>query len=445
MIEVSNRVKQLFTDGHSHPYDIRLEFGTSKYFTTPTLTLTSADIKTESVKLVESLCSSERIKFGEINTSKFTCTILKKGDHLAKKYLKVTLIMDGNEIPYGRFYVESCKRTMYTIERELVAYDYTYFFLKDAFKPYYIEQIGQNSMATDCVLAVCNKLGLQCWLNVPHDAPRRPTVAHSTITYADIIQWAGEACKGWFRANREGVIRFVSLERPETEIIDFILPKSATYDEQTIPFDGVHIFSRNFFESEDNMPHFKEYDYDMGSTSENPYVVYKNSDYTNYMIEEELQAFCVDMLAAVNITYRPLSCKFDGRPWLEPGDMVSVTFDDEGTVQITTYVMSHTLSGLGALISTVDTKGLTAVENSIYTEREEEEQKEEAIDKNQEQKVDSLDWIITKVEKVSDTQMKVTATKDEREVVNTWNISESGGVTTFRNVTAGYDITFKGW
>ena len=357
--------KTVYTDGNSHDYAITFYFGDTKYFSKSEAQYTygDANISSESLKLSESICTEETLRFGCVNSAQLTAKLLDIPSNvkLTGKYLYVEQVIDETiVVPYGRFYVESCNKTSYSLERDLVAYDYNYFLNTDALDFYSYSALGLYQGAL-CE-AIFKKFGLQYALpssfvlNQLWVSER----SYSSITYAKLLEDVGEINAGWWRPDRFGVMRLYKIaDIEDTEEIDAIVPQSAEYENYETPVYDSVVFSGYF--SFNGILQTGTYTYcEVEDRSENPYRLATDNVFFNQKSNNDLKVFGPALLEQYQeIQYTPTSVSYDGRPYMEVGDRFSYTPDDEsGILDISSIVLNQTISGIGGLVHKQDSKGL---------------------------------------------------------------------------------------
>ena len=381
MINVSEEIKDLFRDGQSHAYSMTIEVGTSMYFSTPTLTITDAQIKSESAELKESLFSGETVKFGLIQTSQFTATLINVNTDLKGKYIRVKITYDADSvsptyIPYGEFYVESFDKTAYSFERKLVAYDYSYFL--NVVNPMALRaRLGSDNTAIKMCYRVFTLLGLQYEeFESEVDYIYIPLIPNTT-TYADILIWMGELFGGWWKCDRTGTFKFVQIDNTQTpESISDIRPKSCEHSGAFLgAYTGVRLHGF-FFANGIGPGHSMQYDNYLYGQEGNVYEMRKLSPFLYGKGPAELDVIGARLLALYNtISYIPHKVTWDGRPYMECGDLYSFETDDDTNVRITITapIIMRTLKGIGGLKDSVETGGssyhVSTNRTAIKTER----------------------------------------------------------------------------
>lgn len=121
MLEVSDAVIDFFEKDKANK-NFLIHFKSGRYED-----ITNKDIVSESVKLTESLCSQDTLKFGLCEASIFECDVFGIGN-IKDEIIEVSqyLDIDGEmqPIPYGVFIVNSCKRNPVTDVRKIIANGY---------------------------------------------------------------------------------------------------------------------------------------------------------------------------------------------------------------------------------------------------------------------------------------------------------------------------------
>ena len=377
MIDVTEAVKDLFRDGQSHNYSMTIEVGTSMYFTTPILTITDDDIKNESAELKDSLFSGDKVQFGTVLSAQFTCTLIGVDTELKGKYIKVTLTYDDNDIPYGRYYVESYEKTAYSHERKIIAYDYAYFLnVVDPNPMRYAtgSQHGSNNTAIKICHFIFDHLGLQYTPFTSEDSYTYVPLISNETTYTDMLQWMGELYAGWWKCDRTGTFKFIQIDNTVTpETISAIRPKSCEHSGATLgAYTGVRLHGW-FILQGDSVPKTQFYLYGQEG---NVYEMKQLSPMCYGKSKTWCDTLGAKLLAAYNaVSYIPHRVQWDGRPYMECGDLYTFETDDDTSVKmtITAPLIMYGIKGIGGLKETVETGGSsyqsTTNSTAIKTER----------------------------------------------------------------------------
>ena len=93
------------------------------------ITLTNDDVCSESMELVERLCSESTLRFGCCEASVFKMRVLNMVTSLKGKILKISMDLTGNQtgsIDIGNYKVDTDKPTADRRYRDIVAYDAMY-------------------------------------------------------------------------------------------------------------------------------------------------------------------------------------------------------------------------------------------------------------------------------------------------------------------------------
>ena len=357
--------KTVYTDGNSHDYTITFYFGTTKYFTKANALYVYGDeyISSESLKLSESISTEETIRFGAVHSAQLTAKLLNIPSNikLTGRYLYVEQVIDETIIvPYGRFYVESCNKTSYSLERDLIAYDYNYFLNTDALDFFTYSALGLYQEAL--CKAIFDKFELQYVMpeSFKLNSLWVTERTYSSITYAKLLEDVGELNAGWWRPDRYGVMHLYKIaDEEDTEEIDYIVPQSAEYENYTTPVYDSIVFSGYF--SFSGILQTGTYTYcETRDVSDNPYRLANDNIFLNQRTDNDLKTLAPLLLEQYKeIQYTPTSVSYDGRPYMEVGDRFSYTPDDESGIEdISSVVLSQTISGIGGLIHKQESKGL---------------------------------------------------------------------------------------
>lgn len=99
--------------------------------------ITNNAIEKESMKMSESICSTEELTFGACEGAEFECVLVNDSHSLAGRYVKPFISVDGidEKIPLGRYRISSEKKTQvskYLTKKRIEAYDGMHHFDKDA-------------------------------------------------------------------------------------------------------------------------------------------------------------------------------------------------------------------------------------------------------------------------------------------------------------------------
>lgn len=402
MLDISDEIKQLY-NVDSTQKTLILEFYSNKSDSVPELTVSNLNIISESMVLNEALCDGETLEFGSIFASKFEIDIFNINTDLMGYYIKayMTIANSVYKLPLFNGIVESSKLKNNRKQRHVVAYDDVYNVLDTDITDWYLSLANGQSTKPyyikDFRKLLLNYLGLQYEeKNLVNDNFLMFIRTDKTgIRARDLLHDICEINGCFGRINRDN--RFIF---KEIKLLNYHYPSNSLYPTESL-YPGVYIDSSSIYEINEYIsvdygeyktnPITKieiydssvsndiilvgEFDnwYNYPTPSSNPILFPNNTVFPGYISNlntyQITDNICVDpgeftdlmaqqiFNAICNYVYVPINLKLRGLPYLEVGDVINVSLNDDNNTTITTIVLSRNLTGIQALKDEFIAKG----------------------------------------------------------------------------------------
>ncbi len=318
-------------------------------------------VKSESIKVTESICNNKTIIFGSVIANKMTATIETDVD---VKGLYVEYTMTANEIILPIFYgiVDDSTRSTVTNRemRNIVAYDILYSYLDMDITNWFSTQLTFPMSIYDLRMALATNFGLEyqptTLVNDNLIIQTKYDLSNETLTARNLLKYICELNGVFASVNRYQQVRFVSLTP-----FSLIYPDSALFPSNTL-FPGIVSESSEVA----TISAYKPSDYGEYTTREiNKVEVYDKSNAmissfglgsNVYKISSNILASSMEsavLLSAITnfydlvsqIVYVPISVSIQAMPYLEVGDVVQFLV---GVTSISSFIFQRTLSGTTA-------------------------------------------------------------------------------------------------
>ena len=367
----------------------------------PFLTLEGVDqILGGSMKITESLSSSENLEFGSCEASQLEVRVIniEEKDILGARlvayqtlqglypsedvYPAEDIYPDGYVMPFGTYIVQSAPRQTNGRYRDLLALDQMCLFDVDVVEWY-------NALPFPLTLRefrarLCAHIGVT--EHVPDYLPNDNMLVEKTIDTAELIGRdvliACEQINGAFgHFDRNGVLQHVVIEPnillypseylyPSEELFPGTIPEGDTefYDEILESYLCISCRVEEYMVQPIDTVHIRQEEGDIGAiygNGENCYIVEDN-----FLVYGKTAAELEHIAAGIHsmitgFKYVPYEYRGKGLPYLEVGSLVWL--QREGTA---TYIMKRTLAGTSALKDDYSATGeeLRGVENNVNTE-----------------------------------------------------------------------------
>lgn len=388
------------------------------------LTINMDRICAETLNLTESLSSGNNIIWGSCEAAKFVVTVADVEDEMTGREFTATLSIGDYKMAYGIYIVDSVTRLQADRrKRKITAYDRMIKFDVDVSDWYHAMYPMDDSTHTVKELrdSLCEEIG------VPQEQTELindglvvgKTISPESLCGRDVLKAICEINGVFGHFHRTGTLVYVSLQDTGLYPSDTLYPgddlypqsgwataeeleyyRSITYEDYLI--DGIDRVQVR--QEEGNIGAV------VGSGS-NAYVVEGN--FLTYGLGSadltKLAWSIYDTIAGK--TYRPAKIVSYAMPWIEVGDGVrAITTDTE----IATFVLTRTMSGIQAMMDTVEAKGTKTQgqEFGIQNEIIQLKGKTAVIVRS----VDEVSATVTDLEKQTAAQIKVVSDKITAEV-----------------------------
>lgn len=342
--------------------------------TDDTVTITNADLESESFELHQSLNSEDQLIFGSCESSyvSFIYHPSETISTLAGKTLKVYIIPDHHPsriLQLGVFKVREDKLTNNRKARRVVAYDAMYDILNTDMADWYneiafrqlipgLEPVVSMSAFRNFFLQYF-QIEIEETTLVNDSINLRKTINPDQLSGADIIKAICEINGVFGQITNEGKFRFVELVRDireeseevtDLEVEHYIDVEYADFDSKAIT--GVRIITNEDIQG-------------LGSREEpkNFYVINGNFLISNYRGSDLVGVARRLLPKIINRYYQPLTVNAIGNPVHEVGDAIKVILTD-GT-ELPTYILERTLKGIQGLRDTYTAQGEETAAESL--------------------------------------------------------------------------------
>lgn len=347
--------------------------------------LNAEDIKEESLKLEESICSEETLHFGCCEASIIRLSIINAVVPMTSKKIKLYLIQGENsEFKLGEYKVYSDKPTADRRYRDIVAYDAMYDILKADVSEWYNTILPND----DCTVTLKEfrdsffaYFGIeQEELSLVNDSMIvTKTIEPSQLSGKTVITAICEINGCFGHIGRNGKFQYVYLK----EMVDGLYPADTLYPRDDLypadPMNAERISKSHYIsaEYEDYATEritklqIRQEENDIGciyGTGDNCYIVQDN-----FLVygksTEELTDIAEKMYSVISrVWYRPAHVEAKGNPCLEVGDGIRLSTK---YAIVYTYILQRTLKGIQALRDTYDAEGEQYQSEQVNSVRDE--------------------------------------------------------------------------
>ena len=340
-----------------------------------------ADIVANSFEITESISNADQIVYGSVEPSCIKIQISDNYDVLGsnselgtliegefKDYADgrlweyvigrkiIMLIGAGDDDYYSDFYISDVKGEGTTKFKTITAYDALSLFDKNVAEWY--NGLNFNSLTLKAFReSLCTYCGVKFEsVTLPNDSMTiSRTMSATSITGRDILSACCELCGCWPKIDLWGTntLKWVTLGATSCETFDY-----SQYDYTFRPDS-----TREEYDCKGiNAVIIRASDDDVGghypaTVQDNPYIIQGNFLCFGKSTAE-LTTIAQNIYNQIaNKPYRPHKTVITGRPYLEPGDKVTVKFADGNGGTFDTYILKRTMTGEAALLDTYEAKG----------------------------------------------------------------------------------------
>lgn len=389
----------------------------------PWLTIEMDRICAETLNLTENLSSGNNIIWGSCEAAKFVVTVADVEDEIEGREFTATLSIGDYKMAYGIYTVDSVVRQADRRKRKITAYDRMVKFDTDVFDWYHAMYPTDDTTHTILELrnSLCDYIGVpQQYTELINDGlVVGKTISPESLCGRDVLKAICEINGVFGHFDRTGMLTYISLQDTGLYPSDTLYPgddlypqsgwaaaeeleyyKTITYEDYLI--DGI------------NRVQIRQEEGDIGAvvgSGSNAYVVEGN--FLTYGLGSadltKLAWSIYDSIAGK--TYRPAKIVSYAMPWIEVGDGLRAITTD---MEIATFVLTRTMSGIQAMMDTVEAKGTKTQGQSFGIQNEiiQLKGKTAVIVRN----VDEVSATVTDLEKHTTAQLKVVSDQITAEV-----------------------------
>lgn len=390
---------------------------------TPWLTIPMEQICAETLSLTENLSSGSNIIWGSCEAAKFVVTVADVEDEIEGREFTATLSIGDYKMAYGIYVVDSVVRQADRRKHKITAYDRMIKFDVDVSDWYHAMYPTDDTTHTIQELrdSLCEHIGVpqQQTVLINDEMVVGKTISPESLCGRDVLKAICEINGVFGHFDRTGMLTYISLQDTGLYPSDTLYPgydlypqsgwaaaeeleyyRSITYEDYLI--DGI------------DRVQVRQEDGDIGAvvgSGSNAYIVEGN--FLAYGLGSadltKLAWSIYDSIAGK--TYRPAKIVSYAMPWIEVGDgLRAITTDTE----IATFVLTRTMSGIQAMMDTVEAKGTKTQgqEFGIQNEIIQLKGKTAVIVRS----VDEVSATVTDLEKQTTAQIKVVSDKIAAEV-----------------------------
>ena len=345
--------------------------------------ITNEDLHAEQFELQESICSETQLAFGSCEASQMKFRVSNIFDSLKKKWLTVSMVLDGNTdepFVFGRYKVETDTPTADRSYRDITAYD------------------AMNDIINADVAGWYNSLTFPLTLKQFRDSffkylgieQREVTLVNDNMIVNETIQPSAlsgrDVCVSICQLNgcfghigRMGEFCYIFLPKE----IQGLYPANDLYPSNDLyPVEPgatkltksmyINCKYEDYICQEITKLQIRKEENDVGATSGtdgNTYIV-ENNFLVYGMSSNELQVVCDNLLSVISkISYRPFESTSKGNPCYPVGEPVRLITKYK---IIESYILKRTLSGIQSLRDSfyaygeeIYTEKLNTIQNSI--------------------------------------------------------------------------------
>ena len=388
------------------------------------LTIGMDQICAETLNLTESLSTGNNIIWGSCEAAKFVLTVADVEDEMTGREFTATLSIGDYKMAYGIYIVDSVTRLQADRrKRKITAYDRMIKFDADVSDWYHAMYPTDDATHTVKELrdSLCEEIG------VPQEQTALindglvvgKTISPESLCGRDVLKAICEINGVFGHFDRTGTLVYISLQDTGLYPSDTLYPGDDLYPQsgwaaaEELEYYRSITYEDYLIDGIDRVQ-VRQEEGDIGAvvgSGGNAYVVEGN--FLTYGLGSadltKLAWSIYDTIAGK--TYRPAKIVSYAMPWIEVGDGVrAITTDTE----IATFVLTRTMSGIQAMMDTVEAKGTKTQgqEFGIQNEIIQLKGKTAVIVRS----VDEVSATVTDLEKQTTAQIKVVSDKIAAEV-----------------------------
>ena len=352
-----------------------IDFGIDSSGAAVTYDIAATNIVANTTKLIQSISDAEQLKYGSVEPSMFEIQIAQDTAQVERveasaiagmgrgkiwdcaQGKKLTVYIKKGTIEHSaEFFIKSIKGEGTTGFKTITAYDALSLFDKNVAEWY--NGLNFNSLTLKAFReSLCTYCGVEFEsVTLPNDGMTiSRTMSATSITGRDILSACCELCGCWPKIDLWGTnkLKWVTLGATSCETFDY-----SQYDYTFRPDS-----TREEYDCKGiNAVVVRATDDDVGghypaTVQDNPYIIQGNFLCFGKSTAE-LTTIAQNIYNQIaNKPYRPHKTVITGRPYLEPGDKVTVKFADGNGGTFDTYILKRTMTGEAALLDTYEAKG----------------------------------------------------------------------------------------
>ena len=352
-----------------------IDFGIDSSGAAVTYDIAATNIVANTTKLIQSISDAEQLKYGSVEPSMFEIQIAQDTAQVERveasaiagmgrgkiwdcaQGKKLTVYIKKGIIEHSaEFFIKSIKGEGTTKFKTITAYDALSLFDKNVAEWY--NGLNFNSLTLKAFReSLCTYCGVEFEsVTLPNDSMTiSRTMSATSITGRDILSACCELCGCWPKIDLWGTnkLKWVTLGATSCETFDY-----SQYDYTFRPDS-----TREEYDCKGiNAVIIRATDDDVGghypaTVQDNPYIIQGNFLCFGKSTAE-LTTIAQNIYNKIaNKPYRPHKTVITGRPYLEPGDKVTVKFAEGNGGTFDTYILKRTMTGEAALLDTYEAKG----------------------------------------------------------------------------------------
>ena len=389
----------------------------------PWMTIEMDRICAETLNLTENLSSGNNIIWGSCEAAKFVVTVADVEDEIEGREFTATLSIGDYKMAYGIYVVDSVVRQADRRKRKITAYDRMIKFDVDVSDWYHAMYPTDDTTHTIQELRdrLCEHIGVpqQQTVLINDEMVVGKTISPEALCGRDVLKAICEINGVFGHFDRTGTLVYVSLQ------------DTGLYPSDTL-YPGDDLYPQSGWAAAEELEYYKSITYEdylldgidrvQIRQEEGDIGAVVGSGNNSYVVEGNFLAYGLgsadltklawsfyDMIAGK--TYRPAKIVSYAMPWIEVGDgLRAITTDTE----IATFVLTRTMSGIQAMMDTVEAKGTKTQGQSFGIQNEiiQLKGKTAVIVRN----VDEVSATVTDLEKHTTAQLKVVSDQITAEV-----------------------------
>lgn len=352
-----------------------IDFGIDSSGAAVTYDIAATNIVANTTKLIQSISDAEQLKYGSVEPSMFEIQIAQDTAQVERveasaiagmgwgkiwdcaQGKKLTVYIKKGIIEHSaEFFIKSIKGEGTTGFKTITAYDALSLFDKNVAEWY--NGLNFNSLTLKAFReSLCTYCGVEFEsVTLPNDSMTiSRTMSATSITGREILAQCCELCGCWPKIDLWGTnkLKWVTLGATSCETFDY-----SQYDYTFRPDS-----TREEYDCKGiNAVIIRATDDDVGghypaTVQDNPYIIQGNFLCFGKSTAE-LTTIAQNIYNQIaNKPYRPHKTVITGRPYLEPGDKVTVKFAEGNGGTFDTYILKRTMTGEAALLDTYEAKG----------------------------------------------------------------------------------------